>query len=133
MKLKHIIATIVIFTSVITVTASILPSSNLVLLPPLCFTDEMYSSQDISPNDIITNDGVKVKVRFKIFDIIKGFINNLFNKQMQNERSDKNTDTVGYTKNLGNVIPRFFCLQLLFSVLLFKSLYGLEINVIQLI
>ncbi len=101
MKFKHIITVFIVSISVIMVTVSVSPSNNFVLIPPLCFTDEMYSSQDVSPNDIITNNDVQVKVRFKIFDIIKGFINNLFNKQANLDLSSNNNDIENVDKTRG--------------------------------
>ena len=66
------------------ITAPSIPASisGYTLLPPLCFVNEMYETEDesadITPEEIITNENVVVKVRFKIFDVIKNFFDRFF-------------------------------------------------------
>ncbi len=41
------------------------------ILPPVCFTREMYSgTDDLTPKELLSSKNVKVKVRLKIADII---------------------------------------------------------------
>lgn len=57
-------------------------STSFTLLPPLCFVNEMYETEDenteITPDEIISSDDVVVKVKFKLFDIIKDFFDKVF-------------------------------------------------------
>lgn len=52
------------------------------LLPPLCFVDEMYEFDDkdeqITAEQIISDEKVEVKVKFKLFEVIKSFFGRLF-------------------------------------------------------
>ena len=52
------------------------------LLPPLCFVNEMYETEDkdteITPEEIISDETVVVKVKFKLFEIIKEFFSRIF-------------------------------------------------------
>ena len=57
-------------------------TSSFTLLPPLCFVNEMYETEDkeaaVTPDEILSDENVVVKVRFKFFDVIRDFFRTHF-------------------------------------------------------
>ena len=57
-------------------------SVNYTLFPPLCFVNEMYETEDkneeITADEIISDENVEIKVKFKLFEIKKDFFGRLF-------------------------------------------------------
>ena len=57
-------------------------TSSFTLLPPLCFVNEMYETEDkeaaVTPDEIFSDENVVVKVRFKFFDVIMDFFRTHF-------------------------------------------------------
>lgn len=57
--------------------------SYLTLFPPICYTEEMYDTEHDSENvtgEILHDDDTKIKIRFKIAEIVAGWFEKIFKK-----------------------------------------------------